>query len=232
MQQKKREKRKPIINFRNPDGWTKYKEISNSFAPKILEVLEQNEDVNTLERKIKIIDTEIQIASFGITWQAPGKGKKAKRKENRELDQLYKEQQEELDDLIEKGLAGKDVNQKIYNMRNLIKGPKIKPQEPMAINHPETGELITDEGEIKEISQEHNVKILTKDKPRPQDEKLIKGRDHEEIMKKNDKDIWELDRNRYKIVTDKIKAKNKNMFNLFNRADPAYKEQYSSTWQN
>ena len=54
MQQKKREKRKPIINFRNPDGWTKYKEISNSFAPKILEVLEQNEDVNTLERKIKL----------------------------------------------------------------------------------------------------------------------------------------------------------------------------------
>ena len=111
-------------------------------------------------------------------------------------------------------------------MRNLIQGPKIRPQEPMAINHPETGELITDEGEIKEISLEHNVKILTKDKPRPQDEILFKRkrRDHEEIMNQKDKDLWELDRNTYKIVTDRIKAKNKNVFNLFNRAGPAYKE--------
>ena len=114
----------------------------------------------------------------------------------------------------------------MYNMRNLIMGPKIKPQEPMAINHPITGELITDEGEIKEISLEHNVKILTKDKPRPEDKELIerKKREHEEIMQKNDKDLWELDRNTYKIVTDKIKTKNKNVFNLFNRAGPAYKD--------
>ena len=60
----------------------------------------------------------------------------------------------------------------------------------------------------------------------PQDERLIKEkrRDHEEIMNQNDKDLWELDRNTYKIVTDRIKAKNKNVFNLFNRAGPAYKE--------
>ena len=128
--------------------------------------------------------------------------------------------------MIKQGLAGKDVNQKMYNMRNLIMGPKIKPQEPMAINHPVTGELITDEGEIKEISLEHNVKILTKDKPRPEDKGLIerKKRDHEKIMQKNDKDLWELDRNTYKAVTDKIKAKNKNVFNLFNISGPAYKE--------
>ena len=43
-------------------------------------------------------------------------------------------------------------------------------------------------------------------------------------MKLNDKDLWELDRNTFKIVTDKIKVKNKNVFNLFNRAGPAYKE--------
>ena len=73
---------------------------------------------------------------------------------------------------------------------------------------------------------DHNVKILTKDKPCPQDEELIerKKRVHEKIMQKNDKDLWELDRNTYKALTDKIKTKNKNVFNLFNRAGPAYKE--------
>ena len=49
-------------------------------------------------------------------------------------------------------------------------------------------------------------------------------RDHEKTMNQNDKDLWELDRNTFKIVTDKIKVKSKNVFNLFNRAGPAYKE--------
>ena len=86
-------------------------------------------------------------------------------------------------------------------MRNLIMEPKIKPQEPMAINYPVTGEL-TDEGEIKEISLKHSVKR--------------KKRDHENMMQKNDKDLWELDRNTYKAVTDKIKTKHKSVFNWFN----------------
>ena len=68
------------------------------------------------------------------------------------------------------------------------------------------------------------MKILTKYKPRPEDKGLIerKKRDHEKIIQKNDKDLWELDRNTYKVVTDKIKTKNKNVFNLLNRAGPAY----------
>ena len=45
-------------------------------------------------------------------------------------------------------------------------GPKIKAQETMAINDPSTGELITDPEQIKEVSLQHNLKILTKEKPR------------------------------------------------------------------
>ena len=140
MLRKKREKRRPVINYRNPQGWEKYRELSDKYVPKIMEAIEQSEDANTMESKMKVIDLEIQIDSFGIIWQAPGGGKKTKKRENRELNQLYKEQQEELDQMIEQGLNGKSINQKMYNMRNLIMGPKIKPQEPMAINHSVTGE--------------------------------------------------------------------------------------------
>ena len=155
-----------------------------------------------------MIDTEIKIDSFGIIWQAPGGGKKSKKRENKEINEMYEEQQKELDELIEKGLKGKDVNNKMYNMRNLIQGPKIKPQEPMAINHPETGELITDDGEIKRISLEHNLKILEKDKPLPENVEAIKTKEieHKKIMDKNDKDLWELDTETFRIVTDKIKV--------------------------
>ena len=127
MLRKKKEKSRPVINFRNLHGWEKYKEISDKYAPKILEAVEQIEDVNAMEREMHLLDLDIQLESFGIIWQAPGKGKKTKKRENRELNQLCKEQQEELDEMIKQGLAGKDVNQKMYNMRNLIMGSKIKP---------------------------------------------------------------------------------------------------------
>ena len=44
----------------------------------------------------------------------------------------------------------------------------------MAINDPETGELITDNEKIKEVSLQHNIKILTKNKPREKDKEEIK----------------------------------------------------------
>ena len=88
MLRQKREKRKPVINFRNPQGWVKYKEISDKYAPKILEVVEQTEDVNLMEIKIGIIEKEMHVESFGIIWQAPGKRKKTKKRENRDVNQL------------------------------------------------------------------------------------------------------------------------------------------------
>ena len=48
----------------------------------------------------------------------------------------------------------------------MIKGQKIKAAEPMCINDPVTGELITDVEMIKELSLKHNVNILTKNKLR------------------------------------------------------------------
>ena len=222
----KREKKRPIINMRNPQGWENYKIMSELYADKILKAIEETENVNQLESKIKQIDTEIKIDSFGIIWQAPGGGKKTKKRENRELNKMYEDQQKELDELIEKGLRGKDANTKMYNMRNLIQGPKIKPQEPMAINHPETGELITDDGEIKRISLEHNLKILKKDNPLPEHIEAIKAKEiaHKKIMNENDKDLWELDTETYKIVTDRIREKGKNVFNPLNKAGKKYKE--------
>ena len=65
---KKKTKSKPIINFKSEGGWERYVQISNEFAPKIIEVVDTTEDVNELERMIHMIDLEIQIEAFGITW--------------------------------------------------------------------------------------------------------------------------------------------------------------------
>ena len=64
--------------------------------------------------------------------------------------------------MIGKGLRKKDLNQQMYKLKEAVVGPKIKPQEPMAINHPISKELITNKTEIKKAYLEHNVGILNK----------------------------------------------------------------------
>merc|ERR1711893_324841 len=98
-------------------------------------------------------------------------------------------------------------------------------QESMAINDPLSGELITNPEEIKQKSLEHNMRILTKNKPREEDKVEIKEKhdNHEEIMKMTDTDAWSLNMNSYTKVLGNIKLKNKNMFKFFNKAGHRYK---------
>ena len=113
---------------------------------------------------------------------------------------------------------------RIY-VKKKINGPKIKTQGPRAINDPTTGELITDADEIKRVSLNHNIKILTKNKPRDcdMDEIKIKQANHDLIMKTEDKDAWELDKETFMKVTNKIKLKNKNMYKHFIKSGDQYK---------
>ena len=109
-----------MINFGNKEGWAQYITMSNRNASKMVELIESETDIQALERRLHILDMEIQVLSFGIIWRTPGIGKKAKKKENRELNILYKEQQEEIEELIRQGTIGQDMNQKIYNMKSRL----------------------------------------------------------------------------------------------------------------
>merc|ERR1711902_92248 len=118
----------------------------------------------------------------------------------------------ELEEMLAIGITGKDVNKKMYKLRSIIKGPKTQPQETMAINDPQTGELITEDEEIKRVSLAHNVKILTKNEPREEDkdEIMMKREAHLGIMNKGNQHEWKLDRGTFLKVMEKAKEKNKN----------------------
>ena len=222
---KRKQKKSLVIDYSNKNGWNRYEEISNKYASKIVEVVNKYDDPDEMEKEIEIIDTNIQLESFGTTWRGEAK-KKKKKKDSKEIRDIYLEEQQELQDLLKEGLKGKDLNRKMYKLRDIIEGPKIKPQEPMAINNPITGELITDNEEIKKVSLEHNVKILTKNKPRQQDqEKLEEMRKiHEKIMSEPDLEAWALEKQMFDKVIKKIKMKNKTLYNMFNKAGTEYKD--------
>ena len=163
-----------MINFKNPEEWENYKKLSDTYAQIIRDAIDNIHDINELRVKIHIINMEIQVESFGKTWEGPSKQKKMVKRDSKETKELYLKQQEELNEFIEEGTSTKDINNKIYRLRDLLNGPKIKPSEPTCINDPVTGELITEREDIKEKSLEHCVKVLSKNEAREEDAEFHK----------------------------------------------------------
>ena len=155
-----------------------------------------------------------------------GKSKRQKKRESKELRQLYKEQQEELDEMLAEGYNKKDLNAKIYKLKEMITGPKIKASETMCIKDPNTGELITDFETIKETTLKHTLKILSKKPVRKEDreEHEEKVRNHNRIMNTENVEEWSLDNVTYNKVLRRIKEKGKKMFDPINKAGNKYKE--------
>ena len=54
-------KKKPVINFNNPEGWERYKKISAEHAQDIRDAVDNIQDINELRVKIHIINIEIQV---------------------------------------------------------------------------------------------------------------------------------------------------------------------------
>ena len=166
------------------------------------------------------------IECFGITWQKDSSKKKKTKRDYKEIQELFDLQFEEINEMIEEGSSSPSLMNKIYDIKKKVNGPKVKSQSPMAINDPVSGELITDPEKIKSISLNHNLKILKKNEPRECDLEEFKAKqnNHDEIMNIMDKNDWELDRNTFNKVTNKIKLKNKNMYKHFIKSGEKYKD--------
>ena len=88
----------------------RYKKISAEHAQQIRDAVDNIQDINDLRLKIHIINMEIQVESFGITWEGLSKQKKMVKRDSKENKELYLKQQEELNELIEEGASTKDIN--------------------------------------------------------------------------------------------------------------------------
>ena len=214
----------PIINFNNKEGWKNYYKISNKYAKRIQNLVENICDMNELRRKIYILNLEILVKSFGITWEGPG-SKKKKRKDSKIEKELINEQNLELDKMLSGAYSARGLDAKVYKLKQLIQGPKIKAPEPMCINDPETGNLVTDVEEIKTVSLKHSVKILSKNQKRKEDEEEHRKIEEHHIRIMNSKDDdWHLDRELFNKVLERIKSKKKKMFDPLNKSGELYKE--------
>ena len=73
-------KKHPVINFRNPEGWERYKIVSEEHAQEIKKLVDNIEDINELRIRIHIANMDIQIESLVL----PGRDPANKRKDVKE----------------------------------------------------------------------------------------------------------------------------------------------------
>ena len=161
------------------------------------------------------MDIDMQIESFGISWVKPSIRKKVRKRNIKELNEIFRHRHDDLEEVLNDDFFRKDLYQRIYKLKSVITGPKVVAQEPTVINDPITGELITDEDEIKRVSLEHNLRILRKNKPKKDYESLLleKKRNHNEIMKKQVSDSWELEEPTFKMEFENLELENSEIEN-------------------
>ena len=148
--------------------------------------------------------------------------KQTKRKQShlQDLEDIIKEENETLKtEYIELNKV-KDTTAKIWKFRTSVLGPKHKAQEPTCISHPVTGELVANPEDIKKVSLEHNLKILTKNTAQPQDKELDEQKlaTHNMIMEADNKDQDKLEFSTYETVLKRLTLKDKKMYKHITKA--------------
>ena len=108
------------------------------------------------------------MEAFKLRYRQSGlnhrKQKYHKKAQLQDLDKLIKEKRTSMREEFMRLNGIKDPNANIWKMRTSILGDRHKAPDPVCIKHPDTGELINSPEEIKKVTLNHNIKILTKTK--------------------------------------------------------------------
>ena len=100
------------------------KDTDDKHAQEIKDLIDNTKDIDELRIWIHIVNMVIKVESFGISWEENSRQKNKTNKDSKEINKLFLEQQEELDNLSEEGACAKDLSTKIYKIKDLINGPK------------------------------------------------------------------------------------------------------------
>ena len=97
-------------------------------------------NIDKVKEKIDLINNKVQISSFGVKWRKQGgpMKKTSKPRDPKLVKEVFSDQCKELDEMIKQGSDYRDVNLKMFKMKKLITGGKLKDTEPACINDPST----------------------------------------------------------------------------------------------
>ena len=236
----KEEKPKPKWNLNKPDGWVTYKSKSDKEAAKIEAIVDNEDNIETVMKKVEAINSKVKFQSFGKT-KIPVKKVTQERKCTRLCQQdkcnnckkqedkdaeLLERRAQQLEKAIQKikdskqGRAGN-----IFRIRKEIAGPKKSPQEASSIRDPKTGEILVNKNKIKEATLEYCIENLKQNVPDDEFKEVIKNRKERQTKIMNDKEgeTFEVDYEEYEKVLTKFARKDTNTYDFILKSGDKYK---------
>ena len=152
-------------NLGKPGGWESYKDMTDSAANDIENiVLNEEMEIDKVIKKIETVNNDIKFKAFGKTRVSRNKTKsKIVTSESDADEELIKKQTRKIEKEILQVKSQKPGRVgMVFKMKELINGPKKAGQEPTAIRNPKTNELIVSNEEIKKVTLAYCVENLSK----------------------------------------------------------------------
>ena len=111
--------------------------------------------------------------------------------------------------------SGKGRCGKVFEMRDVVAGPKKKGQDAQAIKDPKTGNMVVSSSEIKRVTLEYCLDVLKNNEPEEEYKELVESKEEavKILMKRNDRE-FSVTEESFKCVLKKLKIKNKRSYDL------------------
>ena len=202
-----------------------YQKLTKEAADKV-ERVAKDETLNANEamKKVVTIEESIKFASFGKPKPTTNKKKATKSRAcDKELLEYQSKRVEE--EILKVESDNRSKVGRIYSMKKEVTGEKQREQEPVAVRDPDNNQLVVAREEIKKVTLKYckdNLKKKDKDECYSEDDK-IKQELHEARMKDEDDDGFELTKEDFDDVIEKLKRKSTKAYDFLTKADDEYK---------
>ena len=187
------EEKRMVWNLRKEGGWSKYKEVTDSFSEKVAKVAEDERlDIEEMMEAFEKINNKIKFKCFGKV-TIGGKRKENKNetqdtKENKDAKTMLNDQvnraRDEIDEM--KKTANGRVG-KVWDVRKKVLGIKKSNTEATVIMNPRTNKLVVSRKEIKEVTLEYCQKTLSNNVPENEFRKVVEDKKEEVMRKMNER---------------------------------------------
>ena len=219
-------------NTDKPEGWKIYKEVTDSVAVKMNEIINNNDlSIEEVVKKVETMENKAKFVAFGKTRSSSKK--KGTMKVDTNLSQEEKDKEllkrqsgkiEEQINLIKSQKHGRAGN--VFKMKEAINGPKKKTQEPSAVKDPTTGELVVSSEEIKKVTLKYCVENLQNNNPDDSVKQLVelKKELHKIRMSDTDSDGFKVGKGTFNRVMNKFGTKKTKAYNFILKDGDLFKD--------
>ena len=214
-----------------PGGWRRYEQATDNIAEKMIEIVNEENDIDEVIRKVDRLQDKAKFIAFDKTKIKHGKHAKAHNNElgdSAEAQEILKQQSDQLErEILEIKSNKQGRASKVFKMKARIGGSKQMGQEAHAIKDPISGELLVSGEEIKKATLQYNCDVLRNNEAEEGFEEMVKLKEdlHDKRMKdKLGAGSFTVKNEDFYRVIKKFKDKGKQSYDFIVKAGPDFKE--------